>query len=118
VGPTWPITSILHYSGNFRPCWPIAEIVRCDKLNAADPAGADRKRREKSQERAKLLFPIPANETQRLAAVRELNILDTAPDITYGDRATVSSNIGEVFQHPQSFEFRRPKVVYHQFQIL
>ena len=30
-------------------------------------------------------FPVPANETERLAAVRGLNILDTAPEIAYDE---------------------------------
>ena len=30
-------------------------------------------------------FPMPANEADRLVAVRALNILDTAPDVAYDD---------------------------------
>ena len=30
-------------------------------------------------------FPVPANETERLAAVRGLNILDTATEIAYDE---------------------------------
>ena len=40
-----------------------------------------------------MLFPIPANETRRLAAVRELNILDTAPDIAYDEIGELAAQI-------------------------
>lgn len=35
--------------------------------------------------RITMSFPIPANEPERLGAVRALNILDTAPDIAYDE---------------------------------
>ena len=38
-------------------------------------------------------FPIPANEVERLAAVRALNILDTAPDIAYDEIGELASQI-------------------------
>ena len=42
--------------------------------DAADPTVVDCN----NNQGAPLLFPLPANEIGRLAAVRELNILDTA----------------------------------------
>jgi adenylate cyclase len=30
-------------------------------------------------------YPVPANETERLATVRALNVLDTAPEIAYDE---------------------------------
>jgi adenylate cyclase len=38
-------------------------------------------------------FPIPANETERLSAVRALNILDTAPDIAYDEIGELAAQI-------------------------
>ena len=38
-------------------------------------------------------FPIPANETERIATVRALNILDTAPDIAYDEIGELASQI-------------------------
>ena len=38
-------------------------------------------------------FPLPANETERLAAVRALGILDTAPDIAYDDIGELAAQI-------------------------
>jgi class 3 adenylate cyclase len=38
-------------------------------------------------------FPVPANETGRLAAVRALNILDTAPDIAYDEIGELAAQI-------------------------
>lgn len=38
-------------------------------------------------------FPIPANETQRLAAVRELDILDTAPEIAFDEIGELAAQI-------------------------
>src|ERR1051326_6144584 len=38
-------------------------------------------------------FPTPANETERLAAVRALNILDTAPDIAYDEIGKLAAQI-------------------------
>ena len=38
-------------------------------------------------------FPIPANEPERLAAVRALNILDTAPDIAYDEIGELAAQI-------------------------
>src|SRR5262249_28043580 len=38
-------------------------------------------------------FPIPANEPERLAAVRSLNILDTAPDIGYDEIGELAAQI-------------------------
>lgn len=40
-----------------------------------------------------MLSPTPANETRRLAAVRELNILDTAPDIAYDEIGELAAQI-------------------------
>src|ERR1035441_8131123 len=36
---------------------------------------------------------MPANETQRLAAVRELDILDTAPEIAYDEIGELAAQI-------------------------
>ena len=36
-------------------------------------------------------FPAPANEAERLVAVRALNILDTAPDIAYDEIGELAS---------------------------
>ena len=38
-------------------------------------------------------FPIPTNESRRLAAVRELDILDTAPDIAYDEIGELAAQI-------------------------
>jgi len=38
-------------------------------------------------------FPVPTNETERLSAVRTLNILDTAPDIAYDDIGELAAQI-------------------------
>jgi adenylate cyclase len=38
-------------------------------------------------------FPVPANETERLAAVRALNILDSAPDIGYDEIGELAAQI-------------------------
>jgi adenylate cyclase len=38
-------------------------------------------------------FPMPANEADRLVAVRALNILDTAPDIAYDDIGELAAQI-------------------------
>jgi adenylate cyclase len=38
-------------------------------------------------------FPVPANEAERLAAVRSLNILDTAPDIAYDEISELAAQI-------------------------
>ena len=38
-------------------------------------------------------FPVPANETARLAAVRALNILDSAPDIAYDEIGELAAQI-------------------------
>ena len=38
-------------------------------------------------------FPIPANEPQRLAALRALDILDTAPEIAYDEIAELAAQI-------------------------
>ena len=38
-------------------------------------------------------FPIPANESERLGAVRALNILDTAPDIAYDEIGELAAQI-------------------------
>jgi class 3 adenylate cyclase len=38
-------------------------------------------------------FPVPANETGRLAAVRSLSILDTAPDVAYDEIGALAAQI-------------------------
>jgi adenylate cyclase len=38
-------------------------------------------------------FPKPPNEPQRLAALRALNILDTAPEIAYDEIAELAAQI-------------------------
>ncbi len=38
-------------------------------------------------------FPVPANEPERLSAVRQLNILDTAPDIAYDEIGELAAQI-------------------------
>ena len=38
-------------------------------------------------------FPVPTNETERLAAVRALNILDTAPEIAYDEIGELAAQI-------------------------
>jgi adenylate cyclase len=38
-------------------------------------------------------FPIPANEAQRLAALRALDILDTGPEIAYNEIAELAAHI-------------------------
>ena len=38
-------------------------------------------------------FPLPTNETERLSAVRTLNILDTAPDIAYDEIGELAAQI-------------------------
>ena len=38
-------------------------------------------------------FPVPTNETERVSAVRTLNILDTAPDIAYDDIGELAAQI-------------------------
>lgn len=38
-------------------------------------------------------FPMPANESERLGAVRALNILDTAPDIAFDDIGELAAQI-------------------------
>ena len=40
-----------------------------------------------------LLFPVPDNELQRLAALRALEILDTAPEIAYDEIAALAAQI-------------------------
>jgi adenylate cyclase len=40
-----------------------------------------------------LLFPVPDNEPQRLAALRALEILDTAPEIAYDEIAELAAQI-------------------------
>ena len=45
-------------------------------------------------------FPVPANETERLAAVRGLNILDTAPEIAYDEIGELAA---EVCQCPVAY---------------
>ena len=38
-------------------------------------------------------FPIPVNESDRLIALRELNILDSAPEIAYDEIAELAAQI-------------------------
>lgn len=38
-------------------------------------------------------FPIPVNETERLVALRALNILDTAPDVAYDEIGELSAQL-------------------------
>ena len=38
-------------------------------------------------------FPIPANETQRLAALRALDVLDTAPEVAYDEICELAAQI-------------------------
>ena len=38
-------------------------------------------------------FPVPANEAERLAAVRAIKILDTAPDIAYDEIGELAAQI-------------------------
>ncbi len=38
-------------------------------------------------------YPVPANEPERLAAVRSLNILDTAPEIAYDEIGELAAQI-------------------------
>jgi hypothetical protein len=38
-------------------------------------------------------YSTPANETERLGAVRALNILDTAPEIAYDDIGELAAQI-------------------------
>ena len=40
-----------------------------------------------------MAFPIPVNESQRLAALRALNILDTTPEIAYDEIAELAAQI-------------------------
>ena len=40
-----------------------------------------------------MAFPIPVNESQRLAALRALNILDTTPEIAYDEIAGLAAQI-------------------------
>ena len=40
-----------------------------------------------------MTFPVPVNETERLAAVRALNILDTAPDVAYDEIGELAAQI-------------------------
>jgi adenylate cyclase len=40
-----------------------------------------------------LSFPSPANEPQRLSALRALNILDAAPEIAYDEIAELAAQI-------------------------
>jgi adenylate cyclase len=42
---------------------------------------------------ATLSFPIPANETQRLVALRAFDILDSAPEIAYDEIAELAAYI-------------------------
>jgi adenylate cyclase len=44
-------------------------------------------------ERVAMAFPIPVNESQRLAALRALNILDTTPEIAYDEIAELAAQI-------------------------
>ena len=62
----------------------------CNKLNSADFLLGTI---ENATEGAALSFPIPANEIPRLAAVRELNMLDTAPDIAYDEIGELAAQI-------------------------
>jgi adenylate cyclase len=50
-------------------------------------------RREDISPAPALSFPIPANEPQRLAALRELDILDSAPEIAYDEIAELAAQI-------------------------
>ena len=45
-------------------------------------------------------FPVPTNVTERLAAVRTLNILDTAPEIAYDEIGELAA---EVCQCPVAY---------------
>ena len=45
-------------------------------------------------------FPVPANEPERLAAVRALNVLDTAPEIAYDEIGELAA---EVCQCPVAY---------------
>jgi hypothetical protein len=45
-------------------------------------------------------FPVPANETARLAGVRALNILDTAPEPAYDE---ISELAAQVCRCPAAF---------------
>jgi adenylate cyclase len=40
-----------------------------------------------------MTFPIPVNEPQRLAALRALDILNTAPEIAYDEIAELAAHI-------------------------
>ena len=40
-----------------------------------------------------MAFPIPVNESQRLVALRALNILDTTPEIAYDEIAGLAAQI-------------------------
>ena len=44
-------------------------------------------------ERVAMAFPIPVNESQRLVALRALNILDTTPEIAYDEIAELAAQI-------------------------
>jgi len=39
------------------------------------------------------MYPTPANEPERLAAVRALNILDSAPDVAYDEISELAAQI-------------------------
>ena len=40
-----------------------------------------------------MTYPVPANETERLAAVRALNLLDTAPEVAYDEIGELAAQI-------------------------
>jgi adenylate cyclase len=55
--------------------------------------GCYRPNRGPSAEEVALLTPIPANESQRVAALRTLDILDTAPELPYDEIAALAAQI-------------------------
>src|SRR3984957_19635594 len=66
------------------------QVVKERRLRAGD---AEVFVGEPAAEGAGSSFPKPANESQRLAALRSLYILDTAPEIAYDEIAALAAQI-------------------------
>jgi adenylate cyclase len=68
---------------------PNGPSIRASDAIVARNAGQNRN----AEREVTLSFPIPANERQRLVALRALSILDTAPEIAYDEIVALAAQI-------------------------
>ena len=85
----------------------IPPVVKKRRLRASD---AEVFVGEPAAEGARSSFPMPVDESQRLAALRALNILDTTPEIAYDEIAELAAQICGRGSELSSVELRWPRV--------